>query len=190
MKKNFDKMWYMIISLVGMKHVGKSTLLAKLKKDGSCIDLDDEIEGAYQKKNKIHKSTREIYSILGAKAFRAYESTILEDICKQLQLDPVPLVFLATGGGIAEYEPSMCILQKHTRIIHLLSDVETIWKRIIENGIPAYVSSQTKEEFLEIMKTRTKIYSAYTSHTINANLPVTSQRREVLSLARKEKESN
>ncbi len=174
----------MICSLIGVKHVGKSTLLQQLTSHGTCFDLDTEMLTEYTKNSsQRHVSVRTMYQQLGNTAFHLLENQILDRLLKKIdQANKVDLAFIATGGGIAENSDSLRLLQQHTTIIHLYLDFETIWKRIKRKGMPAFVADNPRDELQDLFETRMHVYNEIAHYNLNADLPIKTQVKKVLEV--------
>ena len=144
------------IFIMGMKHSGKSTLGKLLSKELSIpfFDLDREIErieGRAIRKKRV----REIYRERGKEGFQKLEEEALESIFLN---EEAPLI-IAIGGGTIENEKAMARLREEGTRIYLKNDADTLWRRIVKGGIPAFLSGEDPyREFLELYKKRNALY--------------------------------
>lgn len=145
----------MRIFLIGMKHVGKSTvgrLLAR-RRGLSFIDLDDRVlEAASAHTPRPLGSPRDVYQILGAEQFRQIEATELQSLCSEEESEDS---VVALGGGATDQESAETALSGAGTIVYLREDLARVWDRVIRRGVPAYLSSANpRAEFMELARWR------------------------------------
>jgi len=141
------------IALIGFMATGKTTvgksLATELGDAYTHIEMDLMIE------ELAGKSIAKIFSQDGEKQFRKLERIICKKISK---LDHS---VISCGGGIVLDERNVKDLRKNAIIIHLKSNLETIYNRIIKNGIksrPIVDKTDSKEELIKIYKIRSSLY--------------------------------
>lgn len=147
----------MRIFLIGMKHVGKSTVgrLLAQRRGLRFLDLDDRIlEAASAYTPRPLGSPRDVYQLLGAEKFREIEAGELRSLCRDRETaDAV----IALGGGAAEHESAHATLSGAGTIVYLREDLARVWQRVLRRGIPAYLSDPEPErEFMELARRREK----------------------------------
>lgn len=97
------------VVLVGMPGCGKSTLGKRLAAElgRTFVDLDAEIV------KRAGRPIPEIFSTEGEEAFRALESAVAADICRESGL------VIATGGGVVTRERNLPLLSQNARVVFL-----------------------------------------------------------------------
>ncbi len=104
----------MKIFLVGQRGIGKSSFLARIKKETTlaCFDLDQEIEKMYQ------ESIASIFARLGESTFREYEKQ-----CLQILMSQHEQFIMALGAGYqGDYPEDVTVIwlrrvtEKHPRV--------------------------------------------------------------------------
>ncbi len=141
----------MNIVLIGFKAVGKTTygklLAEKLGKD--FVDLDDllvETSGE-------NTSCREIFQKRGAEFFRKLETNALKKI-KSAE-DKI----IAVGGGTISSKENVQMLKAIGKIVYLDDDKDSIFKRMMKQGLPAFINeSAPRESFEKIFSERREEY--------------------------------
>ena len=114
----------MLITLIGYRGTGKSTiaprLASKLKFDW--VDADIELE------NYTGRSIREIFATDGEPGFRRLEREVLVHLLKRDRL------VLAAGGGAILNEATRKEFRVAGPVVWLQASVETIARRILRDG--------------------------------------------------------
>lgn len=167
------------IILIGVQHVGKSTVGAMLsqKLHIPLIDIDALILAQSPQYNSI----RTLYHAIGKNEFHALEYKVLEyQACNMIS---APCI-VSTGGGIAENTRALEILRSPQYLkIQLTASPDIVWNRIIKQGIPAYLNATLstmpihtipqhdidamKEKFILLVTKRQAIYTAIANHNIS-----------------------
>jgi len=140
-----------IFYVIGIKHCGKSTVGKKLSVALNIpfFDLDTLIE------NNVGLTVREFYKKYGKEAFKKQEVTVLEQLTTKYSKSFV----CATGGGISDNKDAIEILEKTGQTIFIDTLFPTVYNRIVKNGIPPFLSSETPEkDFLKLYNSRVKVY--------------------------------
>ena len=147
--------------LVGIKHCGKSSVGKQLSQTLNLpfYDLDNIIEDI------VNKGVREFYKEFGKDEFQRVETLAIN----KLQHYTGGFV-CATGGGICDNLEASKILKNLQNIIYINTDFETVYTRIISNGIPAFLqSSNPKEEFKDLYINRNKLYTQLAKIEVSGN---------------------
>jgi shikimate kinase len=108
--------------LIGFRAAGKTTLGRRLAAElgHGFLDLDEEWE------KRSGRGIGELVAEQGIEAFRREEEKLLREL--DGKSDPT---WIATGGGIVEWEPSLQILARSRREkIYLEVPAEELWRRL------------------------------------------------------------
>lgn len=137
----------MNLILFGFKSCGKTTLGKKCAHllDSPFIDTDSLLERLYFKKTGRQLSFREIFKTVGADAFRALESDVLQ------QLKDTQNAVIAVGGGLVLDPHNVSILAKLGKLVYLKVSKKTLKKRILNAELPAFLDPIDPEESFEQM---------------------------------------
>ena len=97
------------VVLIGMPGCGKSTLgkLLAAEMGRKFVDLDEEIV------KRAGRPIPEIFATEGEEAFRALETEVPADICRESSL------VIATGGGVVTHERNLPLLSQNGRVVFL-----------------------------------------------------------------------
>lgn len=147
----------MNLILCGFPGCGKTTVGKWIATHESkdFIDTDREVEKLYLSQSGYALNCREIYLRNGEKQFRQLEHQVVNRL-----LDNSNCI-IATGGGILTYPENISLLKNMGALIYLKKDVDTLFKQLTGNGIPAYLNSQnTKNSFDDLYKTRAPLYES------------------------------
>jgi len=148
--------------IIGIKHCGKSTIGRLLANELSIpyFDLDTLIE------EQINMSVREYYLKNGKDAFLKAENQALQELKKSGSKSFV----CATGGGICDNIEAFNNLKEAENIIYINTKFQTVYSRIIKNGIPPFLKSDNpKEEFLIMYNRRTQKYKDIATIEVNGD---------------------
>src|SRR4051794_28059143 len=114
----------MLITLIGYRGTGKSTVAPRLasRLSFSWADADVELE------NQTGRSIREIFATDGEPEFRRLEREVLMQLLKRDRL------VLAAGGGAILNEQTRQDFRDAGPVVWLQASVETIARRILRDG--------------------------------------------------------
>lgn len=117
----------MIITLIGYRGTGKTTLAPRLasKLNFEWVDADVELE------NSTGRSIREIFATDGEPEFRRLERELLVELLKRDRL------VLAAGGGAILNEATRNDFRRAGPVVWLRASVEAIALRILRDGVSA-----------------------------------------------------
>ena len=155
----------MKIILLGIKHVGKSSLAESLSKILRLPYFDlDQIITEHQNNLPI----REIYQKLGKIQFDKLQGELLSYF-----LNHQEEFILALGGGICDIPSfSTVINQENYCKILLKGDFSIIFERIKAGGLPPFLKEGSKDPyqlFTQIMKKRETLYEKVASIKCNCH---------------------
>ena len=143
----------MIISLIGYRATGKSTIARLLaeKLNAPWADSDQEIE------RQAGKSIARIFAEDGEEAFRNFEARVIFDLCQSDEL------VLATGGGAILREETREILRASGPVLWLTASPETIAARMNADAAtasmrPNLTSLSQLDEIRSVLEFRTPLY--------------------------------
>lgn len=152
------------IVLIGMPGCGKSTvgkLLAEMLGE-TYVDADSSIC------KLAGKSIPEIFADSGETAFRAMETTVLEELGKQSSL------VIATGGGCVTRDENFSLLHQNSRIIWLERDL---------HSLPVTGRPLSKAGHLEEMyRIRQPLYRRFADYIVDNNGTPEETVKKILSL--------
>lgn len=156
----------MNIILCGFPGSGKSTLaeLLSQKMGWNCFHLDLEVEKFYNHHSNQALSCREIYRRIGEEEFRNIEYEILKN------LPDLDFTIFDIGGGTLNKKENIYLLKKLGIFVYLeVKDKEELYKRMISDGIPAYLSPEAPyASFLEIYSQRKSIYESVANYKLES----------------------
>jgi len=135
----------MNIIVFGFKSSGKGFIGKAVAKEGKMefIDTDDVLEDIYFEKHKERLSYRQIAKKHGMGFFRQIEKQAVERISGKDK------VVIATGGGTLLSEENVQALKKNGKLALLKLDKETLFKRIMDGGMPAFFDKEKPRESFE-----------------------------------------
>ncbi|MBE6350807.1 MAG: hypothetical protein E7062_08700 [Spirochaetaceae bacterium] len=132
-----------MITLIGIKHCGKSTLAAVLaeKKNFFLVDIDSLIE------KNVGMSVRSFFSSYGKDAFMQEEVKA----CKKVLNEYPETTIIASGGGICDNEEALALLKEKTKCIFIDAPEKLIVERIIQKSkevgsYPAYIAKENPQD--------------------------------------------
>jgi len=149
----------MRIVLIGQQHCGKTTKGKILGQQQNLpfFDLDELISQDYAQMYDKHAATpREIVEQHGESFFRSMETQCLTYFIRQ----KIPAFILAVGGGTPMLPANKKLLNGMDKIIYLTADKDVIFRRLINNGIPAYFPKEitVRDYFDEVYEKRHNVY--------------------------------
>jgi shikimate kinase len=143
----------MLLSLIGYRATGKTTLAQLLAARLDCpwIDADTEIE------RRAGKSIARIFAEDGQPAFRDIEAAAIADLCRR-----GPLV-LAAGGGAPLRAESRRAMRAAGKVVWLTARPETVLTRMAADATtaarrPNLTAQDPLAEIIELLAQREPIY--------------------------------
>ena len=165
------------IILTGFMGTGKTTVGKALARtlNRAYVDMDAVIE------ERNGKSVDQIFRDEGESAFRALESQLCGELCKQSNL------VIATGGGTLVEPSNRTMMEKNGTIICLTANTEIILQRIARGEgprRPLLNTSDPRSEIERLMNIRDKSYQAIPWHIDTSHLRVEEVIERILSINR------
>jgi shikimate kinase len=157
------------VTLIGMKHCGKSTLGQALAERWGCpfYDVDRMIEERHACDTNQWESVRDIYANHGEDHFRQLETDVVCELCLSLQDNPDSHV-IAVGGRTALNTKVDELLAALGQIIYLEVSPEEMFDRVTRSGLPAFVDQEDPlMHFLELYQERVPHYQRLANLTVN-----------------------
>ncbi len=161
--KNFDIKSSLV--LIGFKASGKTSvgfLLSQICKV-PFIDTDRLLEKKYLNMTKQSLSCRQIYRILGEYKFRNLENEVVQE------LEPNKNTVIATGGGVVLDMENQRKLKDFGYIVYLYAAYDILIKRLVLEGVPAYIEKDLDGEFYSQFIYREPLYRQYADHIISTD---------------------
>jgi shikimate kinase len=161
----------MNVTLIGMKHCGKSTLGAALANRWGCpfYDVDQMIEERYACDHDQSLTVREIYRTHGEDYFRELETQVVCELYLSLQNSTAPHV-IAVGGRTALNKRVDELLGALGLIVYLEVSPEEMFQRVVRGGLPPFVNEKDPVmDFLELYQERVPHYQRLANLTVNLN---------------------
>jgi shikimate kinase / 3-dehydroquinate synthase len=118
---------YQRIVLVGLSGSGKSTVARRLAEQLGWRVMDTDIE----LERWAGKPIPRIFAEDGEAAFRALESAVLVDACRESH------AVVATGGGVVTVEANWPVMRRDALVVHLGAPPETLLARLEEHAAHA-----------------------------------------------------
>ena len=146
-------------ALVGLKHVGKSTLGIRLARELGYrfCDLDDEMLGYAVAQGVVSPSStvRQLFQAVGPTVFGDVEYRALQALIAAGLNSTV----LSAGGGVADHENLLRLIQERFTVVYLHNDPLVLYERIMKRGTPAFLDpTRPRDHFLEIAQRRSDRY--------------------------------
>ncbi len=155
----------MIVSLIGYRATGKTTVARLLSEALGCpwVDSDREIE------RQAGKSIAEIFAEDGELAFRNFEERIIAELCMKKEL------ILATGGGAIMRENTRRILKESGPVLWLTASAETILERMngdstTKTSRPSLTNLSALDEIRRLLEYREPMYRECATMEITTEL--------------------
>lgn len=145
----------MVVTLIGYRATGKTTVGPELAKrlGWTCVDSDVEIE------KQTGRSIAQIFADDGEPEFRRIERTVIAELLNRDKL------VLSAGGGAILSEATRTQAKKSGPVIWLQASVDTIVQRLTadqtsKDNRPALTDhDDQRAEVTEVLKLRTKLYA-------------------------------
>lgn len=154
----------MIISLVGYRGTGKSTIAAALadRLRWAFVDADIEIE------RRAGCSIREIFAAGGEAAFRAAERQVLADLLAEDRQ------VVAAGGGAVLDPDTRREMMNAGPVVWLRASVETILDRLAGDTAtrirrPALTDQDPRTEIITLLARREPLYAEIATVTVDTD---------------------
>jgi shikimate kinase len=152
----------MIISLIGYRATGKSTVgqLLAQRLGWSCVDTDLEVQ------QQAGKSIREIFQQEGEPRFRDYEAQVIQRLTRRHKL------VLAVGGGAVLREENRLALSMAGPVVWLAASPAIIRQRLqgdpqTASQRPALTAGSAADEIEQVLQARLPVYQAAADITID-----------------------
>ena len=166
-----------IIALVGLKHVGKSTVGRELATllGALFLDTDELLRDSFNAAYPTPLPTiREVYRTAGPEKFAQLEAEAVQAVVERTKRvndshTPVSVV-VACGGGIIDNDAAWQILHARALVVLLDERVETIEERVFARGVPAFVDpTDPHGDFRRIMQGRLSRYRTNAHRVIDVH---------------------
>jgi shikimate kinase len=150
----------MLITLIGYRATGKTTLAKLLAKrlQWDWIDSDVEIE------RRAKKNIARIFADSGEPAFRDLEAKVITDLCKYDGL------IIASGGGAPLRKENRDAMRKNGKVVWLTAKPETILARMSGDATtaqrrPNLTDKGPLDEIVQLLAQREPVYKE-TAHLV------------------------
>lgn len=154
----------MVITLIGYRGTGKSTLAAPLARrlGWEWIDADVELE------RRAGRSIKDIFATDGEPEFRRLERELLAELLKRDRL------VIAAGGGAILNEATRADMQAAGPVIWLHASADTIERRLATDPTtgqrrPNLTSNGGREEIERLLAIREPLYRQCATITLNSD---------------------
>lgn len=154
----------MVITLIGYRGTGKSTLAAPLARrlGWEWIDADVELE------RRAGRSIKEIFATDGEPEFRRLERELLAELLKRDRL------VIAAGGGAILNEATRAEMKVAGPVIWLRASADTIERRLATDPTtgqrrPNLTNSGGREEIERLLAIREPLYRQCATITLDAD---------------------
>ncbi len=155
----------MVITLIGYRGTGKSTLAAPLagRLGWGWLDADVELE------RRAGRSIQDIFATDGEPEFRRLERELLSELLKRDQL------VLAAGGGAVLNEATRADMKSAGPVIWLQASADTIERRLATDPTtgqrrPNLTSSGGRAEIERLLTMREPLYRECATITLDADI--------------------
>ena len=149
---------------MGMKHSGKSTLAGMLAWElkTRSVDLDELVEEEYRSDRLL--SCREIYKQHGLKFFSELERNAAIKLAGSIKES---FIVVSLGGGTIENVGAANALDGLGTFVHLVVDIDMLYRRIMKGGLPAFLSeAHPYEDFSDFYEKRSALMSERADITV------------------------
>lgn len=153
----------MIVTLIGYRASGKSSVAPKLAKKMGCnwIDSDSEVE------RRAGCTVRDIFEHEGEAGFRVRESEVLQDLLSQSSL------VIASGGGAVLSAENRQRMREAGPVVWLRASVETLSRRLSDRGAgyrrPSLTGKPIADEVAEVLAVREPLYQECATLIVDAD---------------------
>ena len=167
------------IFLIGFSGSGKSTIGPKLasKLNSSFVDLDDLII------KKAKKPIQAIFSENGEKAFRKFETEIIENIISQRSIPKV----IALGGGAFEKPANRRLIAVNSIVIYLSCSQRVLYQRLKNKSDRPLLNSKQNRHHSRLLELRQNIRTLLSKRLNNykkADITVSTTNKSVNDIVR------
>lgn len=145
----------MILTLVGYRGSGKSTVGKALAKrlDCECIDTDDVVQ------QSAGRTIAQIFETDGEEQFRKLETEVLQQLGQQKDL------VIAAGGGAILAEENRRLMSSAGPVVWLTAPADVLAARIVADAEsvtqrPSLTGKSIAEEVAEVLQARLPLYQA------------------------------
>ncbi|MCX7824427.1 MAG: hypothetical protein N2689_02600 [Verrucomicrobiae bacterium] len=159
----------MNVTLIGMKHCGKTTLGSALAARWGCpfYDVDRLIEARYACETGEELSFREIFVRHGEDYFRELETNAVCELYLR-ECESKGGAVIAVGGGTALNPKVDELLSALGLIVYLEVSVEELVARVTRAGMPAFLDEKAPfDHFAELYRERAPRYRRLANLTVN-----------------------
>ncbi len=159
----------MIVTLIGMKHCGKTTLGKALAARWNCpfYDVDRMIEERHACQSGSALGVREIYSTEGEGRFQELETYVVCQLHLSLSREQKPTV-IAVGGRTALNQQVDELLADLGLIVYLEVSAEELFARVMRTGLPAFLDEKDPaKHFRELYRQRAPQYRRLANLTVD-----------------------
>lgn len=158
----------MIVTLIGMKHCGKSTLGRLLAARWNCpfYDVDRLIEERHACQSGMALGVREIYSSGGERQFQQLETQVVCQLHLSLSRDRNPAV-IALGGRTALNQEVDTLLADLGLIVYLEVPADELFERVLRSGLPPFLEpTDPRAHFRRLCRERDPLYRRLAQLTV------------------------
>lgn len=159
----------MTITLIGMKHCGKTTLGAAVAAKWHCpfYDVDRMIESHYACDTGERLGFREIFAKRGEDYFRELETQVVCELYLRVSESKGSCV-IAVGGRTALNKKVDDLLSALGLIIYLEVSPEELLARVTRAGLPPFLDEKDPaKHFLDLCRERAPHYQRLANVTVN-----------------------
>lgn len=153
----------MKIVIAGAKGAGKSTVAEHLERLTGLkrIETDQLIEDRFEN-NGQRKTCRQLYIEYGSEVFRAAERQVVE------QLEGADWQLIVCGGSSLVDPASRRTLRKNAIVVYLKADAETLWTRMVKDGLPPWLQEpDARQQHEENVARREELLSPFADLVID-----------------------
>lgn len=161
----------MVVTLIGMKHCGKSTLGAALAARWQCpfYDVDRLIEERYACETGQRLSVREIFARCGENRFAELETQVVYELYLRLH-DGNKSAVIAVGGRTPLNPRVKQLLPAMSTVVYLELSAAEALRRVMQTGLPAFVDeAEPTRHFHQLYEQRVPCYRRLAHLTVNVD---------------------